>query len=240
MTILGNSDSEFRLRYSFNFGGNIEKTFDVNLDAKSLFILDSGNSQTPDWALLKNFKCSNCPLNTSSTLYCPLAKHLALVIEFFQNLPSYQEVTVVVESHERTTYKNTTVQIGVGSLMGIIMSCSGCPIVGKLRSLVRFHVPFALLEETEYRVISMYVFAQYLKLRKNEETDWDLVKLRNMYEQIQVVNKNIVNQLSNIEMNDTSRNAVVTLSNFAEYIMWNLEAIENLHLEEFIHSFYEI
>ena len=235
-----NSSSEFHLKYSFNFGGNIEKSFDVNLDSKTLFILDSGNSKTPDWALLKEFKCSNCPLESSSTLYCPLAKHLAVVIEFFQNLPSFQEVTVRVESNERTTYKNTTVQIGVGSLMGIIMSCSGCPIVGKLRSLVRFHVPFAMLEETEYRVISMYVFAQYLKLLKGEETDWDLKNLKSLYENIQVVNKNIVNQLSDIEMNDTSRNAVVTLSNFAEYIMWNLEGIEHLHLEEFINSFYEI
>lgn len=232
-------DSKFSLKYSFNFNNKIEKSFDVELDSDS-FIIDDESTPPPDWALLKNISCSNCTLDNVEHLYCPLAKHLAVVIDFFQNLPSYQEVTVKVESNERTTIKDTTVQVGVGSLMGIIMSCSGCPVLSKLRSLVRFHVPFALLEETEYRVISMYVFAQYLKMRKGEEADWDLGKLKSLYEQIQIVNKNLVNKLSIIEMNDTSRNAVVTLSNFAEYIMWNLESVENMHLEEFIQSFNEI
>jgi hypothetical protein len=234
-----NNSSNLSLRYSFNFNNNIEKVFDITLDSNS-YIVDSGDETPPEWALLKNVACPNCPLDSTEHTYCPLAKHLAVVINFFQVLPSYQEVLVKVESNERTTYKDTTVQVGVGSLMGVIMSCSGCPIIGKLRSLARFHVPFAQLEETEYRVISMYVFAQYLKQLKHEEPDWDLKKLKSVYEQIQIVNKNLVNKLSIIEMNDTSRNAVVTLSNFAEYIMWNLESIETLHLEEFIQSFNEI
>ncbi len=231
--------SDYTIKYLFNFNNQIEKSFEIMLDSDS-FIIDDEIGDVPDWALLNNIDCSICPLNKNEHKFCPLAKHMAVVIDFFQHLPSYQEVKVTVESNDRTTTKDTTVQVGVGSLMGIIMSCSGCPIVGKLRSLVRFHLPFAALEETEYRVISMYVFAQYLKMRKGEEPDWKLKKLKSLYEQIQTVNKNLVNKLSVVEMNDTSRNAVVTLSNFAEYIIWNLESIENLHLEELIQSFSEI
>lgn len=229
-----------RISYSFDFGDHLIKTFDLKIDSRTMSIIQDDDSDPPEWAELINFKCPNCPLDLNKHKFCPLAINLSNVIEFFQLLPSYQEVTVRAETKERITQKETTVQIGVGSLLGIIMSCGGCPIIGRLGSLVRLHAPFASLEETEYKVISMYVFAQYIKAKQGKETDWDLKKLKDTYKEIQIINKNMVEQLSDVEMNDTSRNAVVTLSNFAEYIMFSLEDLEFKQIQQYINSFYEI
>jgi len=230
---------QIKFIYKFNFKEQIAVSFEVKINSKTLLIENENQQIYPDWSKLKNFKCPNCPLDESNNEYCPLAKNLAGVLSFFNALPSYKEANVYVETNERVTYKETTVQIGVGSLLGIIMASSGCPIIGVLRPLVRFHLPFASLEETEYRVFSTYIFAQYFKFATGGVPDWDLSKLKKSYEQIQIVNRNIVTKLSDVELNDTSRNAVVTLSSFAEYIIFNLEDKEYIHLKDVFNSFGE-
>ena len=233
------SKEQLKFLYKFNFQEQITVSFELKINYETLIIENDVSHITDDWTKLKNFACPNCPLDESKIEFCPLAKNLAGVLKFFNALPSYKEATVSVETNERITYKQTTVQVGVGSLIGIIMASSGCPIIGVLRPLVRFHLPFASLEETEYRVFSTYVFAQYFKLITGDKPDWDLSKLKQAYEQIQIVNKNIVNKLSDVELNDTSRNAVVTLSSFAEYIIFNLEDKEYIHLKDVFNSFGE-
>ncbi|MBN1302247.1 MAG: hypothetical protein JW995_13610 [Melioribacteraceae bacterium] len=235
------SDIEpLKITYSFNFENQIVKQFDLLIDADKFSIVHDESVKPPQWAELKSFRCPNCPLDSEKVKYCPLAINLAQVIEFFNNFPSYHEVLVSVETSERTTLKQTTVQIGVGSLIGIIMSCSGCPVIGRLKSLVRFHLPFSSLEETEFRIISMYLVAQYFKMKEGLNPDWELKKLLDAYKEIQIMNKNLVEKLSHIEMNDTSRNAVVTLSNFAEYIIMELEDKNLDNLRNFADSFYGI
>ncbi len=231
--------NQIRFEYKFTFREQISVAFEVKINYQTLLIENDVSHINDEWTKLKNFKCPNCPLDESKNEYCPLAKNLAGVLEFFNTLPSYKEAKVSVETNERITYKETTVQVGVGSLIGIIMASSGCPIIGVLRPLVRFHLPFASLEETEYRVFSTYIFAQYFKFITGDKPDWDLTKLKSAYQQIQVVNKNIVNKLSDVELNDTSRNAVVTLSSFAEYIIFNLEDKEYIHLKDVFNSFGE-
>lgn len=231
--------NQIKFTYRFTFREQITVSFDVKINYQTLLIENDVSHIDNEWAKLKYFKCTNCPLDESKNEYCPLARNLGGVLEFFNALPSYKEAKVAVETNERITYKNTTVQVGVGSLLGIIMASSGCPIIGVLRPLVRFHLPFASLEETEYRVFSTYIFAQYFKFITDDEPDWDLSKLKTAYEQIQIVNRNIVHKLSDVELNDTSRNAVVTLSSFAEYIIFNLEDKEYIHLKDVFNSFGE-
>lgn len=225
--------------YKFSFQNQIDVSFEIRINYKTLLIENDVSHITKDWTKLENFECPNCPLDKSRNEYCPLARNLAGVLDFFNSLPSYEKAKVSVETNDRTTTKQTTVQIGVGSLIGIIMASSGCPIIGVLRPLVRFHLPFASLEETEYRVFSTYVFAQYFKFITGEEPDWELKKLKAAYKQIQIVNTSIVTKLSDVELNDTSRNAVVTLSSFAEYIIFNLEDKEYIHLKDVFNSFGE-
>ncbi len=230
---------QIKFLYKFTFHEQIDVSFEIRINSKTLLIENDVSQIKSDWAKLENFECPNCPLDKSKNEYCPLARNLAGVLEFFNSLPSYEEAKVSVDTNDRTTTKQTTVQIGVGSLIGIIMASSGCPIIGVLRPLVRFHLPFASLEETEYRVFSTYIFAQYFKFLTGDVPDWEMKKLKAAYEQIQIVNTSIVTKLSDVELNDTSRNAVVTLSSFAEYIIFNLEDKEYIHLKDLFDSFGE-
>jgi len=232
-------EDQMKIVYKFNFDEQILLSFEVKINSESLLCENDVTDVEPEWGRLSNFKCPNCPLDEKEHEFCPLTKHLVKVIKFFNTIPSYQEADVIVEMGERVTSKHTTVQIGVGSLLGIIMSTSGCPIIGVLRHLVRFHLPFASLEETEYRVLSTYIFAQYFKFITGGEPDWKLEKLKKAYEEIQIVNKNIVEKLSNVELQDTSRNAVVMLKSFAEFIIFNIEDREYVQLKDILNSFGE-
>lgn len=226
--------NELDFVYTFHFEEENSKEFSFCLEPNTLNIINLGEEDPPEWAKLEKFKCDNCTLDTNCNEYCPLAKKLSSVIEFFSDFPSFSKASVYVENYERVTYKHTTVQLGVGSLMGMVMASSGCPIVGKLKPLVKFHLPFSSLEETEYRVLAMYVLSQFFKYRRTGEADWNLDNLKKGYEEIQKVNRNIVNKLSDVEMSDASRNAVVTLSNFAEFILLSLETLDQSELINYL------
>lgn len=233
-------DATIRFMYKFNFRDGRKKTFEILLDEKTLAIEKPPPENPPEWAKMSTFRCSNCTLDLDKTEYCPLALYLSDVIEFFNDTPSFEKAIIVVENNERGTYKYTAVQAGVSSLMGIIMAVSGCPVVGKLKPLVRFHLPFASLDETEVRVLSMYILAQYFHFKDGDETDWSLDKLRDLYKEIQKVNRNIVEKLAEIEMQDTNRNAVIALSNYADFITLKLTDDEIESLREFLGDFLSI
>ncbi len=66
--------------------------------------------------------------------------------------------------------------------MGIYMVTSGCPVMGKLKPMVKFHLPFASGEETSYRMVTMYLLAQFFKYKNGKEPDWDLKNLVKIYD----------------------------------------------------------
>lgn len=114
----------------------------------------------PEWTELKNFKCPNCLLVENEYKYCPIAVNIIDLIDFFKT-SSYPEVNVIVDTEIRRYSKHPSLQKGISSLMGIYMVTSGCLIMEKLKPMVRYHLPFATLEETSYRMVSMDLLAQY-------------------------------------------------------------------------------
>ncbi|MDN5353885.1 MAG: hypothetical protein PWQ09_641 [Candidatus Cloacimonadota bacterium] len=48
-----------------------------------------------------------------------------------------------VESKNRNYVKDTTIQRGVSSMLGMFLVSSGCPVLTKLKPVVKFHLPFA-------------------------------------------------------------------------------------------------
>lgn len=74
------------------------------------------------------------------------------------------------------------------SLIGIYMVTSSCPIIDKLRPMVRFHTHFTNNKETKYRTISMYLFAQYFLFKQGKQPDWDLKNFSVIYDDINMVN----------------------------------------------------
>ncbi len=226
--------------YKFHFNDGRKRLFEIDIDANTLLLTKPLKKDPPEWTQMDFFRCEICPLKREEHKYCPLAVHLSEVIEFFTDVPSFEKAIIFVENNLRGTYKYTSVQVGVSSLMGIIMASSGCPVIGKLKPLVRFHLPFASLEETEIRVLSMYILAQFFRIWEGKKTDWKLEKLRNLYAEIQRVNRNIVSKLAEIEIKDTNRNAVIALSNYADFISLSLSDEEIKNLKEFIGDFLDI
>ena len=117
------------------------------------------------------------------------------------------------------------------------MAGSGCPILGKLKSMVRFHLPFATIDETEVRTISIYLMAQYVQYKKGLEPDWTLKKLKKIYADIEVVNRNIADKLSELERQDANVNSVVILNNFAAAVHIYLDDMNIPKVESFIKEF---
>jgi len=221
--LVTNSDRNLCFRYSFALRNGPTRVFEVVLDPVSLELVSQPSPDPPPWSRLEFHQCPNCPLNPDEHPYCPLAVELGDLVLFFADFISYQEVTVRLETAARTYVSATSVQKGDSSLLGIYMVSCGCPVMRKLRPMVRFHLPFATIPETAYRVISMYLTAQYFRKRRGLEPDWDLERLSSLYDQVQTVNRSFTERLQHVERHDANANALVILDNFANYVSLALD-----------------
>jgi hypothetical protein len=145
------------------------------------------------------------------------------LIDFFNHFISIEDVETVVTTDERTYLKRASLQSGLSSLMGIIMATSGCPILDRLKPMVRFHLPFASSLDTAYRAMSMYLMAQFFLEKKGKEPDWNLKNLSKLYGEIEIVNKSFARRLKEITTEDASVNALVILHSFASYVKFILD-----------------
>lgn len=205
-------------RYKFKRDDGTEKEFEVRLDKETLQLIPREKESAPPWTELTHCQCPNCPLDTATNKYCPVALNLSDIIDFFKQSISYEKIDLTIETAERGYFKRTPLQKGISSLLGIYMVTSGCPILGKLKPMVRFHLPFASLEETQYRVISMYLLAQYFLKKHGKTPDWDLKELARIYDEIRIVNKAFCERLNTLKGEDAVPNAVVILNTFAQAV----------------------
>jgi len=210
--------------YKFIFDNGGEKEFNIELDSVSLNIIQTGDKACPEWTKLDYFKCPNCTLDERQHESCPVAVNIVDVIDSFSNFVSSEPVEVIVTADDRKYIKKVTLQQGVSSLIGIYMVTSGCPIFEKLKPMVRFHLPFATIEETKYRAISMYLLAQYFLYQHGSQPDWDLKKLAEAYENVRVVNESFCKRLRAIEAKDANLNAIVLLDVFAEGVNFSIDS----------------
>lgn len=225
-------DEDIVYKYSFTLESGEIKHIQLCLDIKSLNILSPPPAENlPDWTRLDCNQCPNCPLNIKEHPYCPIAVNMSTLADSFGEFPSYHKSKVCVQTNWRVFVKHTDIQTALSSILGIYMVASGCPIMDKLRPMVRFHLPFATLVETQYRAISMYLAAQYLRYKKGKTPDWDLTGLLKMYEEIHKVNMAFSNRLTNIGHCDANRNALVILDNCAALINLNFQVDKQIPSE---------
>ncbi|MDD2365134.1 MAG: hypothetical protein PHN84_03120 [Desulfuromonadaceae bacterium] len=213
------------IRYIFRFKNGETKEFLLRFDSTTLDLIPDNKSVPPSWAALSVYKCNNCPLDPDIHEYCPTALHLGWILNELQEYDSFEEVTIEVVDFMRSYVKETSLQDGLGSLMGIIMPTGGCPLLKPLRPMVRFHLPFASLEEMEYRMVSMYLFAQYLRQQNGEEPDWTLDGLQDIYKKVSDVNKSFAYRVSTSSKGDVGINAIIILDCFAKTVP---KAIQNM------------
>lgn len=206
----------FTITYRISFADGEVREIPLLLDETSLALIAEPEPSPPFWTELAYRQCSGCPLDAAASPCCPIALHLARIVDIFKAHISCEEVTVEVTDSQRRYSKETTLQTGLGALMGIIMVTGGCPVMDPLRPLVRFHLPFASMEETEFRIVSMYLVAQYFKLQKGKAPDWSLEGLQQIYDRIQLVNRAFAGRLRAASDKDANVNAIVILDCFAK------------------------
>ncbi len=203
-------------RYTFISKSGGRKVFEVRLDPSSARLLpERAAAPLPEWTRLDAGKCGNCPLSSDTTPHCPAAAALAGVVEGFRDVLSYEEAEVIVEGDGRTTTKTAAVQRTLPSLIGLYMASSGCPILEKLKPMARFHLPFSSLEDTAYRVVTMYATAQFVRARQGLPADFKMDGLRDLYSQINQVNADFCGRLRAAAEEDSLFNSIVSLDLFA-------------------------
>ena len=200
-----------RFAYTFQFPNGAEQRFEILLDADTLALLAPQDAPKPAWTKLKYHQCENCPLG-DDVEYCPVAVNLASLVERFKDAVSFESTTVRVQTAERTYEKDTALQKGLSSIIGIYMVTSDCPVMDALRPNVRFHLPFASIDETIYRAVSMYLVAQYFLMRKGKQPDWALTHLVETYQAVAKVNQGMSDRIRHATAEDANVNAVIILS----------------------------
>ena len=215
--------NHIKIIYSYKFEDGTIKSFNILLNRQNLSFISEKNHNPPSWAVLSNNKCRNCTLNVDTNKYCPVALNLTFIVEEFKEYFSYEMVGVTVITEERTYSKDTTLQAGLSSLLGIIMVTSGCPVMEYLKPMVRFHLPFAVLDETVFRMASMYLMSQYFLKQNGKMAGLELNGLKKIYSDVNQVNIDFARRLTEAAEKDANVNALVNLNCFAMMIPLTVE-----------------
>ncbi len=219
-------DDQIRFVYTYKFKDGSTKHFDLRLNAANLLLITKKQEDLPLWALLPFNKCAICPLSEKDHVYCPISANLAGIVEQFKNFLSHEHVSVTVSCEERFYGKETTVQGGLSPLLGIIMTTSGCPVMEQLKPMVRFHLPFASLDETIFRGVTMFLTAQYFRHQDGKTAAWSIDGLGTIYSEVGQVNRDFANRMRAAAKKDANVNALVNLDVFAS--MMTLAAEDTL------------
>ena len=214
--------------------GEEHRNYNIKIHKDTLCLDMPSSTDLPEWVKLENHTCNNCPLSINDAKNCPASIALMPLIGLCSDLNSYDEVKLIVETQERVISQNTTVQRAISSLVGLVLPASGCPHTAYFRPMVHFHLPVSNELETLYRSSSMYMLAQYFMSKHGLKSDYDLVGLTTIYQNLQIVNHSLAARLRGIVDKDAAVNAVILLDMFARNIPYSLEEM----LEEIEYMFH--
>jgi hypothetical protein len=221
-----------KINYRFAFKDGTRKVFEVNLDAENLNVIPSDDQARPEWAKIEYCRCTHCEFDEAGRQYCPIALNISDAVNSLEGYYSYDEVDVRVTTEDRSYGKITSFQQALGSLLGIYMAASGCPSMKKLKPMVRFHLPFATVEETVFRTTGAYLLAQYFLKKQGRQADLDLADLVTFYRGIQTVNQGMARRLRGVGGKDAVSNALICLDMYAKQLPYavedSLEELEGL------------
>jgi hypothetical protein len=204
------------VRYHFRFADGLSATCEVAADPGTA-------GDLPRWTALEFQQCPNCPLSPATSPHCPMAARLVPLVDIIGKLRSYEPIAVRVETAERTVSKVTTVQRGIGALMGLLVAGSACPHAAFLRPMAHFHLPFASEKETIYRAASTYLLGQYFITRQGGTADWELDGLKARYRTLHIVNTAMATRLRHAVDEDGAVNALIVLDLLAKALPYSID-----------------
>ena len=209
------------IRYGFNLPDGSERHVDLQFDAANFRIINDVPGEPPFWTELKFSQCANCPLSSEQHTHCPSALHMAPAVESLKELVSFDAVGVTVTQAERTVRAETTAQQAMSSVLGLIMATSGCPWTDRLRPMARFHLPFASEAETVYRSVCMFLLARELVGAGQSP---GFATLKELYENLHVVNRDMSRRLGAATRTDPARNAMALLDAYTTLLPAAIES----------------
>jgi hypothetical protein len=209
------------IRYRFDLPDGSQKSLDFTFDGKDFRLVNAAPAAPPFWTELKFSQCANCPLNAADHPQCPAALQMASAIEPLKALVSFDTVGVTVTQAERTIYAETTAQLAMSSVLGLIMDTAGCPWTDRFRPMARFHLPFASEVETVYRSVSMFLLARELA---GESHGQGFAALEELYENLHVVNRGMSRRLGAATRTDPTQNAIALLDAYTTLLPAALES----------------
>ena len=127
-------------KYQFIQSDQSSLEYLVEIDEKTLNVVQDKEENLPKWTKLSYKKCGHCVLKESEVTHCPVAKNLHKLITRFENTKSIDICEIVIDVPERTYKKRTDIQSGLGSLFGLIMATSSCPSMNFLKPMARFQI----------------------------------------------------------------------------------------------------
>ncbi len=222
--------------YIFKFLDGSSRHFEIHLDPETMDCIPP-EGPYPDWTLSSFHKCDVC---SNESERCPVAVNISGVVDGFEGLSPSDSTHVQIISKNRDYSKSTTLQEGLTALLGLCMAASPCPVLGKLKPLVRYHLPFATLNESVFRVASMYLLVQFFLARRgSSDVDWKMKGLTKIYEDIQAVNADMSQRLRLAASKDASLSAIANLDHTASLLPFvinetldEIEASLSSYLEE--------
>jgi hypothetical protein len=223
-----------KIEYHMTFPDGREAVYSLQFNPRSMALLGDLPPQLPNWTELNFQQCSHCPLSVQTHPHCPLAVRLVEVIRQFNDLMSYEDLSLRVITERRIISKETTVQDALSALMGLIIPTSGCPHTEYFRPMARFHLPLADTDETIYRATSMYLLAQYFRKKSGLESELNFDGLKQIYQSMQILNAAIAERLRAGSETDSSVNALILLDMFTMALPMAVE--ESLEELEYLFS----
>jgi hypothetical protein len=226
------------IRYCFQMPDKSTEDFKFVLNAKDLKLKDRVPECLPPWTKLESHQCPNCPLDATAHPHCPLAANIYNIVQRFDGLNSYDQITVEVVTEQRWIAQRTTAQLAISSMMGLVIAACGCPHTAFFKPMAWFHLPLASEEETLFRAASFYMLAQYYSKKDGRNADFEFEGLTKIYQNMQTVNCAIAQRLREATANDSSVNAIVILDSFAQIVPFAIE--ESLEELRYLFSPYSL
>lgn len=219
-------DEETPVIYHYRFDLHTEHVldFEIELHPQTLAFTRQAGGLDPIPIEEGLFPCVDCPIKESGLRACPVIENISPYLHSFRGMASYDKVRVTIESRDRfVSHKEASLQQAISSMIGIIMVTSGCPDLDKLRPMVRLHLPMASVNETMYRAVSTYLFAQYMRNVRGLDPDWNLDSLIAIYKRIEQINRDLSDWMRLESKDDTSTNAIIILDIFAKMLPRSVE-----------------
>lgn len=166
-------------------------------------------AEHPEWARLGFKQCACCPLKEVDCAYCPAATRINKVMEAFADNTSIERVKVTVTTAERSYFEDCDLQVGINSLLGLMMATSGCPVLKELGAMASFHIPFCTTRETLHRTVGSYLIKQYFKELNGGDPDWELKHLKELYGVLEGLNQDFSKRIQASITSDAVSNAVI-------------------------------